>query len=181
MKKYPRIPGLTPFFVTPFFLKLFLVTLVFFDVTVLGQTLEDGWKGIKPLRTDKVAVDKLLGKPSIDDNGYAHYEIEGAVIEVNFSACPCLENNYGRGKYNVPKDFVLGYRVFLRKGISISDVSFRREDYHIDTGVDDGSTTYRNHKDGVMIGVEIHGNNTFISGFEFQPSKADAERLKCKL
>lgn len=64
---------------------------VFLNSIVSCQTIEEGWKGIKPLKADKTSVEKLLGKPEIDNNGYHGYRTDGAFIQVNYSTLPCVD------------------------------------------------------------------------------------------
>src|SRR5215831_21022617 len=93
------------------------------------QTIEDGWKGILPFKTDKATVEKILGKPLINSDGYYNYSSDEAFVQVDFSAEPCTQVPYGRGRYNVPKDRVIRYWVSLRKQTLLSDLKFDRSKY----------------------------------------------------
>ncbi len=46
-----------------------LIVLLLVNSFGFCDTIENGWKGIKPLKTNKVSVNKLLGTPEIDDVG----------------------------------------------------------------------------------------------------------------
>ncbi len=139
-------------------MKVFVLILLLNSV-VLCQTIEDGWKGIKPLETNKTKVDKLLGKPEIDDNGYYNYRTDEAFIQVNYSENPCSKDNYGRGKYTVAKDTVLSYWVHLKEGIKLSEFNFDREKYYKDTSGDlKSSYDFYNDEDGIGIDIGIQGS-----------------------
>lgn len=93
-----------------------LLFIMFLNLIVSCDTIEDGWKGIKPLKTDKISVNKLLGTPEIDDNEYHRYTSDEAFVRVNYSTAPCKDNQYKRGEYNIAQDTVLDYYVVIKKG-----------------------------------------------------------------
>jgi hypothetical protein len=144
-----------------------------------GSKIEDGWKGIKPLRTDKKSVEKLLGKPEIDNNGYHGYRTEEAFIRVNYSTLPCQDNQYKRGEYNIPKDTVLNYSVRPQKLTLLSNLNFKKEQYYKDTSGDANSVRLINNEEGITISVQDQEKTEYFSGVDFRPSKDDAEKFKC--
>ena len=149
---------------------------------VLGDSIDDGWRGIKPLRTTKATVDKMLGAPVIDDNGYAGYRFEDGFVQVNYSSAPCAGNQYNRGKYDVPENTVLDYRVIFHKHIKSSDVEFDRDRYSRQTsGHAPGAVYYQNQKTGVLIQIEIQQGTEYLGTITFRPTEADKEKFKCKI
>lgn len=112
-------------------MKAVLITLLLsFTVLASGQSLEDGWKGILPLRSTKKDVEKTYGPPSrIDDNDYYQYVGDNFSAQVNYSTEPCSGNQYDRGKYNVPKDTVLDIWVYVRGNVLLSTVEFDRSKF----------------------------------------------------
>ena len=157
------------------FLMLFLNSFMFCD------TIENGWKGIKALKTDKATVYKLLGKPEIDDNGYAGYSTDDAFIEVNFSTAPCENDQYERGKYKVPKETALDYTVRLKKKIKLSEFRYNQEKYEKDTSGDlKSSADYYNPNDEITIGVYIQEGTEYVTDIHFGINKKDAELFKCE-
>src|SRR4029079_1339768 len=114
-----------------------LISLILLAQGALGQSVEDGWKGIRPIVATKSEVQKAFGKPSvIDDNNYYGYRTEDAFIQVNYSTEPCKENRYGRGKFKIAIDTVLSYDVHFRKAVKLSDLNFDRSKYGKDTSGD---------------------------------------------
>lgn len=154
--------------------------LLIINSAIFCTTIEDGWKGIKPLVTDKTTVNALLGKPLIDDNDYHKYSTEDGGFNVNYSVNPCESNSYDRGEFNVPKDTVLTYYITLKKKLKLSDLEFKREkyrrvkDHHFSNEV-----AYYNNDDGVEIQVHISDNVEYIDRIYFRPSKKDKESFAC--
>lgn len=160
-----------------------LTLLLLLNSFLFCNTIENGWKGIEPLKADKAAVNKLLGTPEVDDNGYYGYTTDEAFIQVNYSTAPCENNQYKRGKYNVPKDTILDYVVNVKKTIKLSELAFNREKYKTDTSGDVGNVVaYYNEEDGIMIEVGISREGTeYVKTIYFRPKQKTAETLKCKI
>jgi hypothetical protein len=144
------------------------------------QTIENGWKEIKPLKTSKAAVEKILGHAEPDQSGYFGYQPGDEVfVQVNYSTEPCQADSVGRGKYAVPKDTVLGYNVRFRKSINLSDLKYRRQDYVRQTDPhSEGQFVLINRNGGVMITGETNGSD-LVNVIYFTPSTADKEKFKC--
>lgn len=147
--------------------------------TIQTVSIENGWKGIKPLEANKTSVNKLLGKPEIDDNGYYGYFADGAFIQVNYSTAPCQENHYNRGKFDVSEDTVLDYSVNIKQ-VALSEIKFKRENYKRDASDHTNFAEYLNGKDGVEISVIIYGDDEYARQIRYRPSKKSAEKFKCK-
>ena len=143
--------------------------------------IEDDWKGIKPLITNKVSVNELLGTPKVDDNDYYGYSSEEAFVQVNYSTAPCEDNQYKRGNFNISKDTVLGYIVHIRQTVKLSEIKFNRGRYKKE--LDNHSPAlaiYHNQKDGIQIIVGIQEKDEYVENIYYRPSKKNAERFKCK-
>jgi hypothetical protein len=163
-----------------------MMTLLLFALllvpTASGDSIYDGWRGIKPLRTTKATVDKMLGVPVIDDNGYAGYPFEEGFVQVNYSSIPCAGNQYNRGKYDVPENTVLDSRVSFHKHVKSSDLEFDRDRYVRQTNDHaPGLVYYQNRKTGVLIGIEIQQGKEYLGTLTFRPTEADKEKFKCKI
>lgn len=159
---------------------LFIILVV--PLLALGQSIESGWQGIKPLQTTKVDVEKMLGTPEVDDNGYHRYRTDSEFVSVNYATEPCTENRYGRGKYNVPSGTVLSYYVVLKGLVKLADFPFKKEKYYRDNSGDLlNSVTYRNPKDGVAIGVSILDavGTEYVGQIDFSPPENLTERIIC--
>src|SRR3954449_6692184 len=86
--------------------------------------IEDGWKGVLPLHAAKKIVEERLGSAKIDENGYYMYSTDDVSVQLDYSTTPCKENPYGRGKYSVPENTVLNYRVIFKNPVSLSDLKY---------------------------------------------------------
>lgn len=152
-----------------------------FCIATQCQTVEDGWKGIKPLRTNKAEVEKLLGKPGIDSSGFYGYKTNEAFVRVNYSTTPCNKSEMGRGDFNVPQGTVLDYHVILEKPVLISELNFKRNDYYRDTsGHSNGNPIYATGDHSIIISAFIRDGVEFASRFDYRPSKKDAEEFTCQ-
>ena len=158
---------------------LFIIMLV---STVSCQTLENGWKGIKPLRTDKTTVEKILGEPEIDENGYHGYRVGSVFVQVNYSSAPCEVDRYQRGKYSVAENTVLDYSVnFLSNELKLSDLTIDRKRYHKET--DDhieGLSHFYNEDDDILITVESQNNIEYVGRIIFRARKAEIKKFLCR-
>lgn len=158
-----------------------LVFILLLNSIVLCQAIEKGWKGIKPLQTNKATVDKLLGTPEINDNGYQNYKTDDAFVQVNYSTAPCEENQYKRGEYNIAQNTVLDYTVRLKERILLSEFNFKRDDYTKDTsGCLLSSADYRNEDNSISIGVYIQEGTEYVTDIRFRESNKNIEAFKCK-
>lgn len=153
-----------------------------FNSLVLGSSIEDGWKGIKPLKTDRKTAEKVLGMPEkVTKFGYFNYRTAEFFVHMNYSTAACQESEYNRGKYNVPDGTVLSYSVILTKGIKLNDFKFKREKYtkEIDSEAF-GSAYYTNGEDSVMLGVYTVNGVEYVGRIWFSPSLADTKKFECK-
>lgn len=158
-----------------------LIFILLSNVVVFSQTIEFGWKGIEPLKTSKVAVNKILGTPEIDDNDYHGYTTDEGFVQVNYSTVPCKDDQYKRGKYNIAQDTVLDYIVNLKEAIKLSEFKYKREKYIKDTsGCLLNSALYINEADGIWFNVYIQEEIEYVTKIYYKQNKQDAESLKCK-
>ena len=159
-----------------------LILIIILNIVGFSQNIENGWKAIKPLKTNKTTVDKILGKPETDDNGYQRYSMDEAFIRVNYSTLPCQDDPYDRGKYVVPKKTVLDYYVVLEKDfVPLSEFGVNLKKYEKDTSGDlINFINYRNNDIGIDFAVTVQETFEFVREIRFTPSKKDNETFKCK-
>jgi hypothetical protein len=160
----------------------FLILIMFTNILGFNSdSIENGWKDIKPFKTNKATVHKLLGTPKVDDNGYEIYNLPDVFVRVNYTTKPCVPNNYGRGEYKVPKNMVLDYSFGLKKKIKITDLKFKRDKYK---KVRDTELPNLVHYYGIGLGVDIDSsiedNIEYVSRFWFRPNIEQNKELKCK-
>ena len=155
---------------------------IFLASGVFGQTIENGWKGIEPLKTTKSEVEKILGKPEIDNDGFHKYRLDGAYIRINYSSIPCREDFFGRGKYKVPADTVLDYSVHWSDGINIVEISFDRKSFHRETdGHVAGLVHYISSEGDVLITADIHDKTEIVGRILFNIGASKAKVFPCPL
>lgn len=160
-------------------MNIFFLIMILSSVT-FSQTIEDGWKGIKPLKTSRTEVEKLLGKPEIDDNGYHRYRTDEAFVRVNYSTTGCKDNQYKRGRYNVPEDTVLDYYVVINDFTLLSDLKIKKENYYRDASGDvENNVVYVERADTIIISVHIQQDTEYVGTIYYQPQKEDKELYKC--
>lgn len=144
------------------------------------QRLEDGWRGIQPLKTRKAQVEKILGKPEIDDNGYHGYRFDGGFIQVNYSTAPCEENQYKRGKYKIQSGTVLDYIVNLHEGVKLSELKFERGSYYKETSIHGGDLVYYIRRDNsIWITAFVQNGEEYAGRISFRAGNSDSEKHKC--
>lgn len=158
----------------------FLISLVVAVSVGNCWTIEDGWKGIKPLLTNRTAVEKTLGRGEIDDNGYVTYVTEEASIQVNYSAPPCIQNQYERGKYRVPENTVLDYQLHFRQFVKLSELEWEKVRYKKDTSGDvESLAVYRDQKHGISIYVSVQGGVEYVGRIVYRPSEEQEKASRC--
>ena len=117
-----------------------LIPIVIFTLGIsslcFGQKFEDGWKQIKPLKSDRSFVDNVLGVAELDQNdGFYRYVTPDSVIRVAYSIGPCLEDNSypgnNRGEYDVAEWTVLHYEIFFRNPVPIKEFSVNLKRYEL--------------------------------------------------
>lgn len=69
------------------------------------------WRGIVPLHSTRIDVERLLGKPSVDRSRTIFYEIAGETVSFDFSEGRCTESN----DCDVPRDTVIAIWVTPRR------------------------------------------------------------------
>jgi len=85
-------------------MKSIFLILVLFEVVTRWQSGKDpDWRQIKPLRSTRVDVERLLGTSS--EPYSASYELEEGNLFIEYSSGPCTPLR--KGGWNVPKDVVV--------------------------------------------------------------------------
>jgi hypothetical protein len=149
----------------------------------LCDSVESGYENIKPLHTSRGAVEKLLGKPTVDEHGYRYrYPVKEGFVDVIYSSEPCKDSKYGLGEFNIPADTVLSYRVLRTDHPKVTEVQFDRDkfpkhgDYHLLTYF-----SYVNADNSVAILTMTDETlMEYVYEIEYEPTKEDIESFKCK-
>ncbi|HET8669062.1 MAG TPA: hypothetical protein VFM05_00095 [Candidatus Saccharimonadales bacterium] len=134
-----------------------------------------GWKGIQPLHTSRVDVERLLGTPFTPCKGLCSYEAKSEVVLVRYSGDPCTNNDDNR--WRVPANTVISVTVNLNNGPRFSSLRLNRKKF---TKAKDpelhGYTSYSSAELGVDYSVNAQGRVYSIDWF---PSLKDEKALQC--
>jgi hypothetical protein len=159
----------------------FGLTLLLFFV-ICGDSFEAGWKGIKPFHTSKKEVDKLLGKAGEDAYGYYRYTTPEAEFEFNYSQEPCSSAQQGRGKYNLPANTVLSYRVVLKNRPKVAQFEFDRKKFHRETSghvLNLASYVRKDNTVSILVAIE-KDTEEYVREIAYGASTEEMEKLECK-
>ncbi len=91
--------------------------------SVKRMSSED-WKGIRPLKSTRVEVEKMLGFPLEQDCYDCTYKSETERVTVSYSRGPCKEG--GRG-WDVPKDTVISFTLYPELEENVDRTAFDSE------------------------------------------------------
>ena len=111
------------------FLPTILLLLLFsFCIIAQDKSQPDAgiWKDIKPLKSTRVQVEKILGSSIEDDCTSCIYKIAEGKIQVDYSTTPCKSSLEG---WNVPPDTVLKLTIIPNEFIEFSDLNLTDKDY----------------------------------------------------
>ena len=153
--------------------RIVLSLTLLFMAAVGAQAKE--WRGIVPLRSTRVDVERLLGPPAIKREYSMHYEINSEQIFIDLSRGPCTVEF---SRWNVPRDTVISIWITLRSNqLSAASLNLNQKKY----------TKYReNHRpqivryvnqtEGIEYSVDEETGNVGI--IKYVPSAAD-KSLAC--
>jgi hypothetical protein len=147
----------------------------------LGQSerIENGWKGIKVLQTTRAEVEKILGKPTIDEYNNIKYYIDEGLIRISYSQEPC--SNDSQGRYDVPKDTVFDYEVIITREMDLTNLIWKKELYKKtkDSHVLYNSY-YSNQNEGITISTKTKKDGENVWSIRFYVSPELYEKHRCK-
>jgi hypothetical protein len=157
-----------------------LISILIISFFISCNSIENGWKGIQPLNTDKNSVNNILGTPKIDQNNFFEYETTEAFIRINYSSGSCIKDYYGRGSYIIARDHVIDYTVRFKKLIKVSDFEFDKDKYSRSED-DTANFAYYTYVDsGIVLHILIKDGTEYVSKIDFMPTKSQRETFKCK-
>jgi hypothetical protein len=106
-------------------LTITLAAILVFSATDKGGTRMsvDEWKGIRPLKSTRAEVEKVLGAPLERDCQECIYKSETERVAVTYSRGPCKA---GEG-WNVPKDTVLNFTLYPERDQKLDKTTLKSE------------------------------------------------------
>lgn len=157
-----------------------LILILTFHCFGQDDSIENGWKGIKTLKTDKATVEKIVGLPEASKDGYYNYDTKDFFMQVNYSSAPCQKSDYNRGKFNIPENTVLWYHVLFKKETKFADLKLKREQYERQIDRENNSLVYyTNRSEGILISVVIFDGIEHIPEIQFDPTPSDEKKFSC--
>ena len=158
-----------------------MMAVLAFSCFGFDDTIENGWKSIKLLKTDRKTVEKILGSPKASRGNAYNYKATDFFIQIRYSTGNCNENNYEKGNYDVPADTVISYQVVLNQDLKLEDLKFQREKYERQVSPEQSKLIYYiNKSDAILIAVSLVDGIEYVGQIYFDPSPADRKMFECK-
>jgi hypothetical protein len=136
----------------------------------------EAWRGIIPLHSTRMDVERLLGSPRESRGVASTYETENEKVLVFYSADPCRKGN----DWNVPRDTVISFTVSPRAKLLLADLKLDETKYKRVLGFHvQGIIYYFNKEDGVRIETRVlDGEGEDVNSITYEPAAKD-KHLRC--
>jgi hypothetical protein len=135
------------------------------------------WRGLAPLRSTRVDVERLLGPPDVNaKDELLTYYLPDSTVNIQFAANPQCKQKLPYGTWNVLPQTVTVIRVGLKNHIPLSETGIDLSKLKKIPGDSDveGHFYYTNIQDG--FSYEVGGN--FLMGYIYEPASKN-ENLRC--
>lgn len=149
---------------------------VFMCLVLLMTVLPEGkgWRGIVPLHSTRVDVERLLGSPS-ETNGHSSvYKLKNENVIVHYSDEPCRADR--EGGWNVPRDTVVRITLAPKTVRHFSDLQLDEKYKKTVSGDATSFVLYVNEEEG--IAYEVHEEAGQVVATYYEPAASDS-RLRC--
>ncbi|SRR5258706_10501519 len=149
-----------------------LVFAAFVVLTITNHCTAKAWRGIVPLKSTRVDVERLLGPPTGD---LPTYYLSDSTVDFQYAKCRCGDKCKMDG-WNVPPDTVTVIRVGMKGVVKLADLKINLTHFKRWQSDEDvpGSYIYKNEEDGFAI--EVGGE--YVSALIYTAREAD-DRLRC--
>jgi hypothetical protein len=153
---------------------LHIIVAIWIVLTVTDCSHAKAWRGIVPLKSTRVDVERLLGPPTGDR---PTYYLSDSTVDVQYAKCRCGDKCKMDG-WNVPPDTVTLIRVGMKGVVKLADLKidlthFKR--WQSDEDVP-GSSIYKNEEDGFAI----EAGGEYVSALVYTARAAD-DHLRCRV
>jgi hypothetical protein len=147
------------------------------DRPAQAETPTNSWRGIVPLRSTRVDVEKLLGKPISSRYATFVYDSDEERIDILYSAGKCVLS--GSERWNVPSDVVITIELRPKKSLLIQDLHLDPHKYRrVQESHPANWFVYRNTQEGVMIETILYANAELVDSISYFPTTKD-NGLRC--
>ncbi len=153
-----------------------IITCMYAMLTVVGIPPAEGWRGIVPLHSTRMDVERLLGSPRESRGVASTYETENGKVLVFYSADPCKKDE----EWNVPRDTVVSFTVSPKAKLPITDLKLDTANYKrvLDHHVQ-GIVYYFNKEQGIRIETrQLEGGREDVNSITYEPAAKD-NYLRC--
>ena len=137
-----------------------------------------GWRGLVPLHSTRVDVERLLGAPRESRGVAATYDTKDERVLVFYATGNCQER--ASNDWNVPRDTVVSITVHPNAKLLVNDLKLdkrkyeRVADYHVQ-----GIVYYFNKEDGVRISARLlEKEGEDVDSITYEPTPEDRS-LRC--
>ena len=137
-----------------------------------------GWRGLVPLHSTRVDVERLLGAPTESRGVAATYNTKDERVLVFYATGNCKER--ASNDWNVPRDTVVSITVHPNAKLLVNDLKLdkrkyeRVADYHVQ-----GIVYYFNKEDGVRISARLlEKEGEDVDSITYEPTPEDSS-LRC--
>lgn len=159
------------------FIILLLVNLMV-TVICLGQSWAPEWRKLTPLKSTRIEVEKILGKPEQSFDSYAIYKNANGRFSVWYSLGGCEHKIEGR-QWNVPRGLMTSLSVFVNESRPFTRyvpnvADFRRVEMPYNRIVYVSSD-----ESLVSTTIKPSNQNEFVYAIDLDPTK-EQEKLLCK-
>jgi len=140
-------------------------------VCFAASSAAQGWRGIKPLHSTRVEVERLIGPP-VQPNGIT-YDLKNERVNVVYSDGKCTEGwPYG---WNVKPGTVIGITVYpqVRPKLAELPIDISKSKKYVDPS---GVIHYNNDDEGLSVAIDP--NEFEVMVIEYYPTTSDAQ-LRC--
>jgi len=162
-------------------LKILLIVFIStFNCFGQDDFIENGLKGIKPLKTAKVTVERILENAKKTTKfGRYNYETDKFLFNVEYSDSLCSDEG---GRFDVTLNTVLKYRVVFLKDLNLKDLRFQRDKYirQLDREYNQ-RIYYFNRETGITIITAINDGIEYVGQILFDPSQEDKKKYACNI
>jgi len=137
----------------------------------------NSWRGLVPLQSSRLDVERLLGKAKTSRGFTDVYETENETVDVLYSAGPCKLSAVER--WNVAPDIILRINVTPRAKMLIQDLHLDKMRYpRLQEGHPENWARYMNDEDGVMVETISYGKDEQVYTITYWPRVKD-KPLRC--
>ncbi len=152
-------------------LNIKLLPFVLLAVTIPSTCPDKGWRGIVPLRSTRIDVERLLGVP--DDKTTATYHLNDATVVFYYSHSRCDDEGW-----NISPNTVISIAVYPKVRVKLADLKYDLSGYKKEHGDPDvwDHFYYRNEDCGLVISVR----GEVVDAYIYRPIKKDNDSFRCQ-